>query len=118
MSQEKHILNVIVVDEDAEPENPAGTMLQFMLLGRSKMKVYELTQIFVEAIRKNQEEPGVCNPHPLLMSVLGQLFANCLHLLATTEHRIDFTKEVAELFSRLAIEVEKVETGNAGGGRA
>lgn len=118
MNQDKQIVNVVVVDDDFGPENSVGTTLQVMLLAQSKLKIHELMVVLVEGINQSRDNPGSCHPHALLMSSLGQLFANCLHLLATADHRLSFNEEVAELFGRLLIEVEKVETGNEGGGRA
>lgn len=116
MNQEKHFVSVTVVDE--QPGNGDETFIQTALLGQIKMKVAELMSFVVGGVDQARAHPGSCNPHALMLTGLGQLYANALHFLATTEHRVEFAEEVRDLFEKLSLEVEKAETANEGGGTA
>jgi hypothetical protein len=116
VNQEKTFVNVIVANE--EPGHGDGTFIHTALMGQIKTKTAETMSFVVGAIDQSRAFPGSCNPHALMMTGLGQLYVNAMHLLASAEARMDFAKEVHELFENLSREVERVETMNEGGGTA
>lgn len=109
MTQE--LLNVVVVAggakslEDLTPEYR-------QLLDVAKAQVNGLMMLIYHAAENNM------GPDKLAMTVLGQLFANTLHMVDGAEARQAVAADMAKLFENVAIQVERIETVNEGGSRA
>lgn len=109
MTQE--LLNVVVIGDGAKSLKDL-TPEYLQLLDVAKAQVNGLMMLIYHAAENKM------GADKLAMTVLGQLFANTLHMVDGAEERQVVAADMANLFENIAIQVEQLETMNEGGSRA